>query len=83
MDESPRRAAGRSPRDAGYGTEPREAWGTLDDGERSAATPTERGDYAAFYRALVRSIRDGTAPPVDPADALPALAIIEAAQTGS
>ena len=74
--------AGGSPRDPGYGEEPSERWGVLDDGERSVVTPTVAGDYSAFYAGVERAIREGTKPPVDPADALAGLEIIEAARRG-
>lgn len=71
---------GGDPRQPGFGEEPEAAWGVLDDGERSNAVRTRAGDYAAFYAELARSIRDGTPPPVDAADAVAGLEIIEAAR---
>lgn len=40
---------------------------------------TEPGDYPAFYAGVARAVRDGVAPPVDPADAIAGLDVIEAA----
>jgi len=62
------------------GEEPPERWGRLGAGDAWRAIPTDRGDYAGYYAAIARSLRDGTLPPVDPMDAVAALEIIEAAQ---
>ncbi|MBW3552538.1 MAG: Gfo/Idh/MocA family oxidoreductase [Gemmatimonadetes bacterium] len=67
-------------RDPGFGVHPPHRWGSLHDGEGERATPGEAGAYTAFYSALVRSIRDGAPPPVDPADAVAGLEVIEAAR---
>jgi predicted dehydrogenase len=55
-------AAGRSPRDPGWGREPRQQWGTLiaDDG-RELSIETLPGNYAAFYENVRDAIR-GEAP---------------------
>ncbi|MDT8437214.1 MAG: hypothetical protein RRA92_10725, partial [Gemmatimonadota bacterium] len=42
--------------------------------------PTEPGNWPAFYAGVERSLRDGAAPPVDPADAVASLEVIEAAR---
>lgn len=42
--------------------------------------PTATGDWAAFYRGLVRSIRHGEPPPVAAADALAVMQLIELGQ---
>jgi predicted dehydrogenase len=72
--------AGADPRVAGWSDEPADRWGTLEVGDTSERVRTTAGDYPRFYRALVESLRDGTPPPVDPAEALAALTIIEAAR---
>jgi len=72
--------AGEDPGKAGFGTEPEERWGILADGDGTQPTPTETGDYRAFYAGLRRSIREGAPPPVDPADAVAGLEIIERAR---
>ncbi len=71
--------AGRRPGDSGWGEDPRERWGTLGDGERVTSVPTERGAYEQFYEGVVRTLRDGTPPPVAAADAIAGLEIVEAA----
>lgn len=72
--------AGRPPGGADWGEEPPERWGRLGAGDAWEAVQTERGDYPAFYPAIAAALRDGTPPPVDPADAVTTLAIIEAAR---
>ncbi|MER7076840.1 Predicted dehydrogenase [Saccharopolyspora kobensis] len=71
--------AGRRPVDETWGREPEESWGVLGVGDDVRRVPSERGDYLAFYDGVVRSLRDGAPPPVDPADAVAALDIISAA----
>jgi scyllo-inositol 2-dehydrogenase (NADP+) len=71
--------AGMRPGDAGFGEEPRDAWGTLRTGEQSRPVPTEPGNYVGFYAGVAATVRDGTAPPVALADAIHGVQIIEAA----
>jgi predicted dehydrogenase len=71
--------AGRRPGDSGWGEDPRDQWGTLGDGERTSAVPTERGAYERFYAGVVATIRDGAPPPVSPGEAIAGLEIVEAA----
>ena len=71
--------AGMRPGEAGFGEEPREAWGVLRAGERSGPVRTERGDYSGFYSGVAATLCDGAAPPVALADAIQGLQIIEAA----
>ena len=63
-----------------WGSEPEARWGRLVTGEESAPVPSERGDWPRFYALLVRALRDGNAPPVDPHDAVATLRILEAAR---
>jgi predicted dehydrogenase len=64
----------------GWGEEPREHWGLLGVGDAAVPVPSEPGAYQQFYAGVVASLRDGTPPPVDPADAVAGLEIIEAAR---
>ncbi len=73
-------AAGVRPGGPGWGRAPEESWGRLWDGTGSRAVPTEPGDYPAFYAGVVRCLRDGAPPPVDPRDAVAVLEVIEAAR---
>ncbi|MDR7303235.1 Gfo/Idh/MocA family oxidoreductase [Haloactinomyces albus] len=72
--------AGHRPGDNGWGAESAELWGRLGAGEDTHPLPTESGRYEAFYAGVVRALRDGAAPPVDPADSVAGLEIIEAAR---
>lgn len=49
------------------------------DGTRTEI-PTEPGCYLAYYRGVARAIRDGAAPPVEPADARAVQGLIALAQ---
>jgi scyllo-inositol 2-dehydrogenase (NADP+) len=62
-----------------WGVEPRENWGVLGTDDELTPVPTERGSYPEFYAKVARALRDGTPPPVDPADAIRTLEIIEEA----
>lgn len=73
------RAGGR-PGDPGWGREPREGWGRLHDAGGDHEVPTEPGAYSAFYAGVARALRTGAPPPVDPADAVRVLRVIEAAR---
>lgn len=64
----------------GWGVEPENLWGTLSTGDTTKPVPTERGGYQEFYAAVARTLRDGAPPPVDPADAVATLEIIEQAR---
>ncbi|HUP49780.1 MAG TPA: oxidoreductase [Thermoanaerobaculia bacterium] len=73
-------AAGRNPRDPGWGREPREQWGTLitDDG-REETIETLPGRYQSFYENVRDAIRDGAPLAVTAEQALQTIEIIEAA----
>jgi predicted dehydrogenase len=71
--------AGVKPNVENWGVEPRENWGVIGTDEDLSPVPTERGRYPEFYAGVVRSLRDGAPPPVDPADAIATLEIIEEA----
>jgi predicted dehydrogenase len=49
-------------------------------GADSEAVPSEPGAWPAFYARVERWLREGGAPPVDPADAVSVLTVIEAAR---
>jgi scyllo-inositol 2-dehydrogenase (NADP+) len=49
-------------------------------GERSVPVPPEPGDWPRFYALLRDALRDGAPPPVDPADAVSVLRILDAAR---
>ena len=70
--------AGARPGDPGYGEEPRASWGRVARGADVSVVETKRGAYERFYEGIVSAIA-GSAPPVDPRDAVAGLEIIEAA----
>jgi predicted dehydrogenase len=73
--------AGRRPDDGlPWGVESLSHSGTLGTDEEAAPVPTEPGDYPAFYAALAQALANGTPPPVDPADAVATLRVLEAAR---
>jgi predicted dehydrogenase len=57
-----------------------ERWGRLVRGEESTPVPSEPGNWPAFYATLERALRTGGPPPVDPADAVAGLEILDAAR---
>ena len=69
--------AGAVPGADGYGVEPEERWGTLGTPGDTRKVPSERGAYQEFYRRLAAAINDGALVPVEPADALDAIRVIE------
>ncbi|GGL00103.1 Gfo/Idh/MocA family protein [Nocardia jinanensis] len=54
--------------------------GVLGAGSESASYPTLPGDYPAFYTATAAAVLDGAPVPVDPAEALAGLRVLEAAR---
>ena len=69
---------GLTPADGGYGggAPP----GRLVDADGERAVPLERGDYPAFYREVAAWARGRRPPPVEPADAVAGLRILDAAR---
>lgn len=72
---------GRDPREPGFGLAPEDQWGVLYDGDQAHRVRPEPGAYGSFYAELVRSVRTGGTPPVESADAVAVLEIIEAARS--
>jgi scyllo-inositol 2-dehydrogenase (NADP+) len=70
-------ADGLRPGDAGYG---RAAPGRLVDAGGTRELALEPGAYQRFYEGVDRWLRDGAPPPVDPADSLAGLRVLEAAR---
>lgn len=71
---------GVAPSSSGFGQEPMHRWGSLSSGDGVRTVPTEAGAYLRFYEAVESSVRTGSAPPVDPRDAVRTLEIIETAR---
>lgn len=73
-------SAGARPGDAGFGDDPPDRSGLLGSEGDLQPIPTERGRYDAFYVGVVAALRPGGPPmPVDPADSVKVLELIEAA----
>jgi scyllo-inositol 2-dehydrogenase (NADP+) len=81
--ENALRAGGR-PGNEGWGREPREHWGRLmtEIGGLAVESLVETlpGSYETFYTLLRDALLSGSHPPVDPAESLAALRVIEAAR---
>ncbi|WP_327151461.1 Gfo/Idh/MocA family protein [Nocardia sp. NBC_01329] len=72
---------GRRPGDASrWGVAAEADYGVLGAGSEVTPYPTLPGDYPAFYAATAAAVLDGGPVPVDPADALAGLRILEAAR---
>jgi len=72
--------AGRLPNEPGWGEEPTDHWGTLSDGEHSKLVRSQPGAYTQYYIGVVAALRGEAPAPVDPADAVAGLEIIETAR---
>ncbi|HWH30359.1 MAG TPA: Gfo/Idh/MocA family oxidoreductase [Mycobacteriales bacterium] len=62
---------------------PDEPDGALWDEHGARPVPSARGDWGAYYRSFAAAVRDGGPVPVDPADAVAVLRVLEAAQQSS
>jgi predicted dehydrogenase len=74
---------GRTPDAPDWGIEPEERWGLLGSDADARPVPTERGSYLQFYERLAAALREGKPPPVDPADAVAVLELLDRARAGS
>lgn len=72
--------AGRRPGDEGWGEDPPAQWGRVGTEGDLREVRTEPGRYQAFYAGVEAALRAGTPLPVDPADAVAVLEILEAAR---
>jgi predicted dehydrogenase len=73
------RGGGR-PDGPGWGEEPQDRWGLLGTEDQARPVRTEPGAYQRFYEGVVAALRDQAPPPVDPADAVAALRVLDAAR---
>lgn len=62
-----------------WGREQPDAWGRLGAGDGVEVVETRPGAYQRFYELMVGHLRDGAPPPVELADAIAGLDVIEAA----
>jgi predicted dehydrogenase len=72
--------AGADPRRPGWSEEPRERWGTLTTENGTRTVETEAGAWPRFYEGVVRSLREGTPPPVTADSAVEVLEVLDAAR---
>ena len=63
-----------------WGIEPEAQWGRIGVGDDARPVATEPGAYPRFYAGVLDSLRTGAPPPVDPADSIAVLEVIEAAR---
>ena len=66
--------------DPGFGLEPEDRWGRLHRGDEVVPVPSERGRWRDFYPAVLAALRGERPVPVDPADAVQVLRVLEAAR---
>ena len=69
--------AGLSPLASEYGREPEQGWGRLGLRENQQVVETEPGVYPEFYTQLAAALLDGAPLPVDPAESLAVIRLIE------
>ncbi|MFN8122211.1 MAG: Gfo/Idh/MocA family oxidoreductase [Thermoleophilia bacterium] len=66
-----------------WGVEPESRWGEVVAGDERRPVPSEPGDWPAFYAGVAAAVRDGAPPPVDAADAVTVLRVLEAARSSA
>ena len=72
---------GLRPGDPGFGEEPADRWGSVVSRDGSTViVPTLPGDYRPFYELLRDAVRGVGDRPVDPADSVRGLRVLEAAE---
>jgi predicted dehydrogenase len=76
-------AIGVGPGAAGWGEELADRWGFLGEEDTAQPVATVSGNYPAFYAAVAAALRSDAPLPVDPADAVTGLEIIEAARASA
>jgi predicted dehydrogenase len=65
---------------AGWGVEPPERWGRVQRGDAGETVPSVPGAWSTFYPAFATAVRGAGALPVDPADAVASLTVLDAAR---
>lgn len=75
--QEPALAAGMTPSDPAYGVDPPTHWGTLGIDGGAVSVPAEQGNYPRFYMDLAAALRGHQPLPVQPAESLEVLKIIE------
>ncbi|ETA70998.1 Gfo/Idh/MocA family oxidoreductase [Actinospica robiniae] len=72
--------AGRTPADEDFGSVPPERYGVLGSVDEESPYPTLPGRYTDYYAQMAEALRGDGPIPVDPADAVATLEVIEAAR---
>ena len=75
--QEPALAAGMTPSDPAYGVDLHDSWGVLGVDGDAVPVPAERGSYPTFYTELAAALRGQGPVPVQPAESLEVLKIIE------
>jgi scyllo-inositol 2-dehydrogenase (NADP+) len=75
--QEPALAAGMTPSDPAYGLEAQDSWGVLGVDGSSVPVPAVKGDYPRFYARLAAALHGEGPLPVDPADSIETLKVIE------
>ncbi|SFT51677.1 Gfo/Idh/MocA family oxidoreductase [Arthrobacter sp. ov118] len=75
--QEPALAAGMTPTDPAYGIDAQDSWGVLGVGESATPVPAARGAYPRFYTELAAALHGHGPLPVNPAEPLEVLKIIE------
>ena len=72
--------AGGGPHDPGFGEVPQHEWGTLGNNNEVVEVPTTPGRYLEYYLGVARALQGKGPVPVDPADSVAALRVLECAR---
>lgn len=71
---------GMRPGDPRWGADDPAQYGTLGTPGETVTVETERGAYERYYAGIADALLDGAPPPVDPADAVRSIGILETAR---
>lgn len=71
---------GMRPGDQGWGADDPARYGTLGTPGETVAVETERGAYERYYAGIADALLEGAPTPVDPADAVRSIGILETAR---
>lgn len=74
---------GQDPSQPGWGREEPDRWGLLGADGTTRRVETEAGAYQRFYEGVVAPLRNGAPPPLEPAEAVDALAVLDAARVSA
>lgn len=68
---------------AGWGFEPRSAWGTLHTADGVTTVPSAQGSYTRFYEQFADAVQHGSPLPVTAADGISVLRVLDAARASA